>query len=265
MMSEEHQSLQDLLPAHALGALEGAELEQLSAHLAAGCVPCQRELALLARDLELLAAESPPIEPSPEARSAILGSVAPAARPPAARPRAGGRLLAALAAAGLVLAAGGFASWQGLKREMERLTAERGRLEAQVAGLAIELERVRRAAAYATAAVEIVSAPDARTVALAGLAEGAGARGRTFVDPAGRRALFLAYDLPSLPADKTYQLWFIADGKPVSAGTFAVDPEGFGKLDVAGVAPIESIQAWAVTIEPAGGVPQPTGSMVLKG
>ena len=263
MMSEEHQRLQDLLPAYALGALEGEELAQVSAHLAAGCVPCQRELALLARDLELLAAESPPIEPSPEVRSAVLGAISPA---PATRPRAGGRLLATLAAAAaLVLAAGGLASWQGLQREIERLTAERVRLEAQAGLLATELERVRREAAYATAAVEIVSAPEARTVALAGLAEGAGAHGRTFVDPQRRRALFLAYDLPSLPADRTYQLWFIADGKPVSAGTFAVDPEGFGKLDVAGVAPIESIQAWAVTIEPAGGVPQPTGSMVLKG
>jgi anti-sigma-K factor RskA len=28
---------------------------------------------------------------------------------------------------------------------------------------------------------------------------------------------------------------------------------------------VGEIQAWAVTIEPRGGVPQPTGTMVLKG
>ena len=32
-----------------------------------------------------------------------------------------------------------------------------------------------------------------------------------------------------------------------------------------GLPPIAQIQAWAVTVEPQGGVPQPTGAMVLKG
>lgn len=260
-MSAEHQRLQDLLPAYALGALEGEELAELAAHLAAGCVPCRRELALLARDLELLAAEAPPVEPSPEIRSSILEAIEPSARP-----HAKGRLLAALAvAAGVALAVAGYSSWQGLTREVERLKAERGRLENQLATLSAELDRVRSEAAYATAAIEILSSPESRAVALAGLAEGAGAHGRTYLDPSRRRALFLAYRLPPLPADKTYQLWFIADGKPVSAGTFGVDRQGCGRLEVEGVAPVESIQAWAVTIEPSGGVPQPTGSMVLKG
>ncbi len=271
-MSDEHHRLLELLPAYALGALEGEELAELSAHLQAGCITCQRELGLLGRDLERLAAEAPPVEPSAAVRSAILEAIRqPAAITPAtsgaAEPRPGrGRWLAALAAAAaLVLAAGGLSSWQALRREVEGLQAERARLEAQLGNLRAEVQRVRSETAYATAALEIVSAPHGHTVALAGLAEGAAAHGRTYVDPERRRALFLAYDLPALPDEKTYQLWFIADGKPVSAGTFAVDPRGSGRLDVGGIAPPESIQAWAVTVEPAGGVPQPTGSLVLKG
>jgi anti-sigma-K factor RskA len=112
----------------------------------------------------------------------------------------------------------------------------------------------------------IISAPGMRPVALAALKDAPGARGYTFVDPRTSRAVFVAANLPQLAADKTYELWFIADGKPVPAGTFGVDPGGrSGTVEVGGVAPIDRIQAWAVTVEPRGGVPQPTGAMVLKG
>ena len=43
------------------------------------------------------------------------------------------------------------------------------------------------------------------------------------------KALFYAYSLAP-PTGKQYQLWFIADGKPVSAGVFDVDREGNGSL-----------------------------------
>ena len=91
------------------------------------------------------------------------------------------------------------------------------------------------------------------------------AAGHTYVNPQRHDALFYAHDLPALPSGKTYELWYIAGGKPVAAGTFSVDPRGGGSVKVEHVPDVASIQAWAVTIEPAGGVPQPTGAMVLKG
>lgn len=45
----------ELLPAHALGVLDGEELRELEAHLASGCPVCAAELAQLAADLEGLA------------------------------------------------------------------------------------------------------------------------------------------------------------------------------------------------------------------
>ncbi|HEX9942459.1 MAG TPA: anti-sigma factor [Thermoanaerobaculia bacterium] len=53
--------------------------------------------------------------------------------------------------------------------------------------------------------------------------------------------------------------------EPVSAGTLSVDPRGTGSLRVERVVDAKDIQAWAVIVEPRGGVPQPTGPMVLKG
>lgn len=128
-----------------------------------------------------------------------------------------------------------------------------------------DVAAARFEARRAAQALQILAAPHVNSVVLAGLGPTPGAAGQTYVNPQTRDALFYAFNLPALAPDKTYQLWFIADGKPVSAGTFSVDPRGTGTLRVDKVADVKDIQVWAVTVEPRGGVPQPTGEMVLKG
>jgi anti-sigma-K factor RskA len=65
---------------------------------------------------------------------------------------------------------------------------------------------------------------------------------------------------------RTYQLWFITPGQAkVSAGTFAVDSAGEATLDVAIPKDLGEIALAAVTEEPEGGVPQPTGAIQLVG
>jgi anti-sigma-K factor RskA len=62
-------------------------------------------------------------------------------------------------------------------------------------------------------------------------------------------------DVTSLPVpDKSqqYQLWALVGGKPVDAGVFNVD-----SLSLQRVKDIESADAWAVTLEPAGGSAAP--------
>lgn len=63
-------------------------------------------------------------------------------------------------------------------------------------------------------------------------------------------------ELPAPPAGMQYQLWALADGKPVDAGVFsAVDTLQLQKLK-----DIQSAQAFAVTLEKMGGSPTPTMS-----
>lgn len=262
MTDEAHARLGDLLPAYALGALEGEELAELERHLAAGCVACQRELAAWRRDLERLAAEVPEVEPPAAIRASLLARVAAEASPSRPPRRRLGYLAAA---AGLLLFLTGATSWLRVSRRAEELAAEAVLLETRLATVSAQLVEAQAAAARLSAAMEVLSAPATRSVVLAALPGAPGARARTFVDPETGRAIFYADHLPPLPPDRTYQLWFIAEGRPVSAGTFAVDDAGQAALDVAEVAPPDRIQAWAVTVEPAGGVPQPTGEMVLKG
>jgi anti-sigma-K factor RskA len=51
----------------------------------------------------------------------------------------------------------------------------------------------------------------------------------------------------------------------VPAGVFAVDAKGVGSLRVASLRSGALPDTFAVTLEPAGGVPAPTGSMYLVG
>lgn len=63
--------------------------------------------------------------------------------------------------------------------------------------------------------------------------------------------------LPPAPDGKTYQVWFVGPGgEATSAGLLGVDAEGSGQALLAGEAtPADSV---AMTVEPAGGSPQPT-------
>jgi hypothetical protein len=276
---------EEMLPAFALGALDGDDLRELQAHLAEGCPQCQDLLRVWEGDVEALADWAPPLEPSQMTRERVLRSLEPrpgAAGAPAApsagpgaypeRPpredrarRGAPRWLWAAAAALLV-----FAGWAGFDRarlrgEVEELAAERDRLAQRASQLDQQLALTQAEAARMAQALQVVAAPGARAIALAGLDPAPGASGRTFVDPESRRAIFYASNLPALEPGKTYQLWFIPEGQaPVSAGVFGVDERGAASVPVEGVAPVDRIQLWAVTVEPAGGVPAPTGAMVLK-
>jgi len=246
--------LEELLPAYALGALDGDDLHELEAHWVSGCEECRRQLALWQGDLEALAAEVAPVQPSDVARARVLRLAGGAKKAPVA-PR-GTPWWMSIAAFLLI----GLGIWQ-----IRDLEAERDRLARQVNDLGRQVGLAREEARRAQQALQVLAAPGVQSVVLAGLGPSPSAKGRTYVNPSTRDALFYAFDLPTLPADKTYELWFIAAGKPVAAGTFDVDPRGTGTVRVERVTDAGQIQAWAVTIEPRGGVPQPTGAMVLKG
>lgn len=267
MATPHSERIEGFLPAYALGALDGEDLRELEEHLAAGCPECRRQIALWQRDLEALAESVPPVQPSETTRARVLRLVGAEASAPSSVPSSSRlpRWLPFAAAALFLLAVWGFAGQVRLRDELRRVTAGQESLERQVADLDREVQQARFESRRTAQALQVLAAPHVSTVVLAGLGPTPGAAGHTYVNPQTHDALFYAFNLPVLAPDKTYQLWFIAGGKPVSAGTFSVDPRGTGSLRVEQVVDVEDIQVWAVTVEPRGGVPQPTGEMVLKG
>jgi anti-sigma-K factor RskA len=255
---------EELLPAYALGALDGEDLRELETHLAAGCEECRRQLDLWQGDVEELAASVEPVEPSEATRRRIRrlagapAPVVPIRRSPVTR------WLQLAAAACLLIAAGSLWRQAQLTRQLDDLGADRDRLAREVSGLDKQLGLARAESQRLAESLSIIASPGSRSIQLAGLGPTPRASGHTFVSPERGEAVFYAFGLPAPEPGKTYQLWWIKDGKPVSAGTFGVDERGRGNLRVEHVSPGQ-IQAWAVTVEPAGGVPQPTGAMVLKG
>ena len=271
-MSTPHSTrFEELLPAYALGALDGDDLRELEEHLAGGCEECRPQLALWEGDLEELAATIEPVQPSEVTRTRVLrlagagggaAAPAPASLPATVRTPAWMKIAALLL---LALAVWGLAGQARMAREVHALAEERDRLSRQVETLSQEVGRIRSESQRAELALSVLAAPGVQSVALAGLGPTPQAAGRTYVNPRSGDALFYAFGLPTLPEDKTYELWFFAGGKPVAAGTFGVDPRGTGSVRVERRIDPAQIQAWAVTIEPAGGLPQPSGAVVLKG
>ena len=77
--------------------------------------------------------------------------------------------------------------------------------------------------------------------------------------------VFNASNLPPLPAGRTYQLWVVTAQAPISAGFLTPDARG-SVSEVFNTPPdIPQPVAMAVTIEPAGGMPAPTGEKYLVG
>lgn len=72
----------------------------------------------------------------------------------------------------------------------------------------------------------------------------------------------IAHNMPELKAGRTYQLWLVTPTAKISAGTF--DPQNGDAVVRAtyALAP-NTLEALAVTEEPTGGMPQPTGDPVV--
>jgi hypothetical protein len=79
-----------------------------------------------------------------------------------------------------------------------------------------------------------------------------------------RGIVLSASRLQAAGTDKTYQLWLITNGQSVSAGVFVPDPTGRATLVVDAPPKIAGpVVGAAITVEPTGGRPTPSGQMLL--
>lgn len=77
------------------------------------------------------------------------------------------------------------------------------------------------------------------------------------------RGLVVASGMDPLASGVTYQLWLYHDGEPQPATVFTAD--GRGRIVTVVDGGVAGAEIAAVTIEPSGGSPQPTGEIVAQG
>jgi anti-sigma-K factor RskA len=268
-----HDDVQALAADYVLGLVDEVTRARVASHLKA-CGSCSADLRALAETCDALGRSVPDVAPPASLRDRIASipaqvpqAVVPLPSAPAVSRRSSGLAavlpwVAAVAAAVVAVTA----IWQAgaARAEVQRLRqalsdAQLLAGQAQLARVSMQ-QRLDEAERHAA----ILRASDAVTYTLVGNTTAKDAHARAFVTHKNGM-IFTADGLPALPAGKTYQLWVIAEGKPVSVGVFAPDASGrvHAMMDTPAIATMPS--AVAVTLEPAGGLAQPSTAPILVG
>jgi anti-sigma-K factor RskA len=286
--------------AYVLGVLDGEELREFEAHLASACPICMQEIANLSEVAGYLPIGLPQSFVAPELKERILFTVRlaqvakahfespevagkdvaagiedlPLRTPEPAEPERVPSSLAAprpgrrpwfafgLAFAILVMLVGFSVYVNSLFTTINHQNEYIATQQTQITSLVSELDRRE-------AILGVLQSRRISIVTMDGLKVNPVGYGKIIWDQSRKIAILQVSHLPAVPAGKDYQLWVIKDQKPISAGVFAVsnnkEEESFFKVQPIDLMDTMGINAFAVTLEPKGGVPQPTGEMYLLG
>lgn len=221
-----HDDVRGLVAEYVLGALDARERQSVDEHLA-GCAECRALLAEEARAFDAIGRSVDLVAPPPELRDRVLRAAASSAGAKARRMQPLPWLLAAAAAVIAIVA--GWQAWT--------VRADRQRADAVLAAsdmIRFDLQSDRSAA-----------------------------RARAFWS---RRhgLVFSAEGLPDVPAGRTYQLWVISRGTPISAGVFSTDG-GHARIVMPTPETLTQVDAVAISVEPDGGSDAPSSAPILVG
>jgi anti-sigma-K factor RskA len=240
-----HDDYKEMIPAHALSALDAADERALNEHLAE-CAECRRDLAEWETTAASLALSADPMEPSPQVRDQILRRALSEKSPAKVLPLPSQRrnVWHSLGSFGAIAAVVLFA--------------------ALIVGVIVLWQQNRRLR-QENELFEILSSPGARVKELKGTAEAPTATAKIVFGSKGR-ALLITSGLPQPAQGKEYQLWVIDPKQPPRPEkTFSTDSTGKALLKVERVWEVErEYGVFAVTLEPAGGVNAPTGAIYLR-
>jgi len=249
-----HDQFGETAELYVLGALSPGEKRQFETHLAT-CEICADEVRRSTQVMADLASLTAPADPPPAVRDALM------ARIRLARVRSGWLALAASLVAAVAL--GGYAlQLRGRVTSLEGQLRETG-LRAEATEH--QVDDLRRAALDARTTMAVLAAPDVARIDLAGQPAASSASARAFWSRS-RGLVLTGSNLPALPSGRTYQLWVLtSQPAPISAGLLKPDANGSVSAMFATPTDIPTPIGMAVTLEPEGGVPSPTGDKYLVG
>jgi anti-sigma-K factor RskA len=243
---------------YAIGALDAGERREMEAHIKT-CMDCARRLAAAQGRAAVFALAAPQEIPPARIKQQLMSRV---------REQSGGKTPAKKRSSLVTLWSRPVTAWS---------------LVAVFAGMAAffaitsyhlneavhqyrETEAAQRATiARANSILAILSARDTEGITLTALPEKPQPTGRVLYHPE-HGLIFYAQNMPAPPPDRVYQLWLVPPhGDPISAGIFSPDAKGTASIVLPPLPKGVPAKAFAVTVEPEGGVPKATGPKVLAG
>ena len=239
-------SFRENIPAYALGALDVDEAAALEAHLRT-CDSCPQELAAYRAVSDTLLTITPPQRPPAALRQRLQGRLASLSGRQKARrvwwPSWSFGQFALGAALVLLVALNIFSLLQTQA------------IQRQQAQFAQQIQTGQ-------AAFSMLAYPDTKSLPITG----SGIAGTLLLDKEHSAAVLIAWDLPPLPENQTYQIWLVnPKGERTSVGLFR--PEIGQRLTSKAIFMKQDISGFSglgVTLEPAGGSKQPTSPRIFK-
>jgi anti-sigma-K factor RskA len=230
------------IPAYAIGALDSAEIAALETHLLT-CEVCQAELSTYAPLSEQFLLAVPPQQPSTILRRKLQVHL-PSARK-TSRPKFTWSItqVSVGLAMFVLLALSIFSIFQ-----TQKLVQQQSKLTQQA-----ETSQIALAA---------MSYPETKAIPI----NAENISGTLLLAQEQNVAVIITWNLPVLKPDQTYQIWLIdPQGKRTSGGIFNAQPDlPYATATVASPGSLANYNGIGVTIEPAGGSPQPTGQRIFK-
>lgn len=150
--------------------------------------------------------------------------------------------------------------------QLVRVTTERNALRIALStpqAPAVRTDSATPSGQEKDALVAAMAGPDVKIVPLS--ARGAARMGRMFWNRASNQWTMVVYTMRPPRPGMTYQVWLVTGTAKISAGTFQPDSTGHAFMQANYALDRNALKAVAVTEEPAGGMPAPTGSIVVSG
>ena len=143
-----------------------------------------------------------------------------------------------------------FYEWSGTQRELQTAQEEIQSLLKQIQTTEGNLQNAERLA-------QIVKDPNTKQYALIGNDKIPGGFATAYINHEEKSAVVNAQRLPTLPEDKTYQMWADVDGEMINMGLIDT------KNDIVVMNYIDEATSLNITIEPAGGSEHATVSQLV--
>jgi anti-sigma-K factor RskA len=268
----DHKIAYELLDSYAFGILDEGERAAIEEHLNTGCAACSTRLREVSELSVRLASTVPQAEVPAHVKEQLMSRIGMTHHPARSHRHQEGASLAgwlwvAWGTAAVAVAAAGFLLWQttALRRQIDETsrllaatTQNTGQMQSELVSLRNELTKYQHG--------PVLGEPGIRIVNLEGMDPNPRACGNVITRPDKSAGMLYVYRFPMAPEDKEYQLWGLRQDKPpISLGMFNVNTDGTAMLNMQTIPAGEEIVGFSITIEPRGGMPEPTGMMYVKG